>query len=552
MAAGNRPIVSRLLDMTSFGALLALFLGGIFLLITKDPSVWVNLVFDDAYYYMGIVRGLLDGRGSSFMPPFETNGYQPLWLMILWTSAKIFGATDRSLIIQIFCLSFLSVFLFGIISKIRYGYFFPAIGCAISFFFVTICGLETTLLPLLFVAFISTNHWTKKGVLGSLIFLTRLDALSLVIAKDIYAILKREKIDVRPYVITVPVIAIYFGINYVFFHTPVPVSGLSKSVGNVFGENISVTLSYLNGLRSAIVLFAAICLFLIINEKGIAFRFKNELSVLVIAFLICATYYVFKSGWPIWQWYVWPALLITYYLCMESVNLLEQQIKLPFSAASAAGAIVVMAAIGYVFLPAIGFVNDRLSALARDMKSIPRPESFGKRNLELVEFIKKNMPKGTFFAMGDRAGSFGFFLGSNFKFLHTEGLVGPFEYYQAMAKNKGAEFVEKLPIDYVVADRENYIENTTIIGVAEPIQGLSAHAGPYLLCFKKSGIILDQSYSENHTNNHRYLISYRSKIPCPASMEVSFLELRNQYEGLSRFSLPSKYEFRKGLAKMFE
>jgi hypothetical protein len=546
MTAGIKVNVPRILDASSFGALLFLFLSGMFLFIAKDPTVWVNLVFDDAYYYLGIVRGLLDGRGSSFMPPFETNGYQPLWLIILWASAKVFGTSDQSLIIQIFSLSFLSVLLFGIVSKIRYGYFFPAIACAISFSFVTLFGLETTLLPLLFVTFMSTQHWVKKGVLGSVIFLTRLDALSVVIARDAYSLFKKEKVDLRHYLIVLPAITTYFVINYLLFKTPIPVSGLSKSVGDVFGENTAVGLSYLNALKSTIVLFAAVLAFLAINRQGISFKFKKELSILTMALCICAAYYIFKSGWPIWQWYVWPVFLLTYYLCMESVILLKSHSPVVLSARFVTSSLLILAALAYVFTPGIRLVDDRVMSFTDTLKSIPRPESFGKRNLELVDFIKKTMPKGTFFAMGDRAGSFGFFLGNDFKFMHTEGLVGPYEYYQAMKKDQGEAFIDKLPIDYIIADREKYLEDDAVIGIAEPVQGLSSHSGPYLMCFHKSGIVLDQSYGVNR----RYLIAYRSKTPCPATLTASFLKLRNQYEGLSKFSLPSKYELRNGLSKV--
>jgi hypothetical protein len=47
---------------------------------------------------------------------------------------------------------------------------------------------------------------------------------------------------------------------------------------------------------------------------------------------------------------------------------------------------------------------------------------------------QNKIPENSLFAMGDRAGSFGFFLGNKFRFLHTEGLVGPTAYYKALAK----------------------------------------------------------------------------------------------------------------------
>ena len=41
-----------------------------------------TLTFDDAYYYLGIARNLVDGHGSTFDQINLTNGYHPLWLLV--------------------------------------------------------------------------------------------------------------------------------------------------------------------------------------------------------------------------------------------------------------------------------------------------------------------------------------------------------------------------------------------------------------------------------------------------------------------------------------
>ena len=41
-----------------------------------------TLTFDDAYYYLGIARNVVDGHGSTFDQINLTNGYHPLWLAI--------------------------------------------------------------------------------------------------------------------------------------------------------------------------------------------------------------------------------------------------------------------------------------------------------------------------------------------------------------------------------------------------------------------------------------------------------------------------------------
>src|SRR4051812_33860645 len=50
-----------------------------------------DLIFDDAYYYLGVARNIPEGNGSSFGNLVETNGYQPLWLLILAGIIHVFS-----------------------------------------------------------------------------------------------------------------------------------------------------------------------------------------------------------------------------------------------------------------------------------------------------------------------------------------------------------------------------------------------------------------------------------------------------------------------------
>src|SRR5690242_10405432 len=65
------------------------------LVVLTPPSLWVDTLFDDAYYYLGVARHLALGQGSMFAPPLATNGYQPLWLALLSGVALLVGA-DRT------------------------------------------------------------------------------------------------------------------------------------------------------------------------------------------------------------------------------------------------------------------------------------------------------------------------------------------------------------------------------------------------------------------------------------------------------------------------
>jgi hypothetical protein len=164
--------------------------------------------------------------------------------------------------------------------------------------------------------------------------------------------------------------------------------------------------------------------------------------------------------------------------------------------------------------------------------------TFATRNLELVDNIRQSkIPEGTMFAMGDRAGSFGFFLGSQYQFFHTEGLVNSLDYYKAMAADQGLQYMDTQPVKFFIADSGRFFENDDLIGVIEPVQGVSAHVGPWLVCFDKAGIVLDQSYAKQK----RYMFSYASRVACPAAMQDEFLTMRSTYGALRKFSHPVEY-----------
>lgn len=539
----------RSLDYLSSLAILCLYLLGAWLIGANPAASWVDLITDDAYYYLGIVRSIVEAGSSSFLPPYETNGYQPLWVMVLTASAFVFGTSEKSLAIQMYTISFAFVGIFAYLSKRNYGLAFPAILSATVFSFVTLEGMETAMMAVYVLAFFEAKSWKSRGIFSSLIFLTRLDALALVAARDCYLFLRKKERDFKHYLILTPIVVIYAFVNYYSFGSFVPVSGLAKSVGNIPGENfLSIFFSYAPQLKVPIAILIAILISSALLTRNTTIKFKDELIALFISLLIITGYYGTLSGWPLWPWYHWPAMMLFFYVVTEAayhlsqfdVSHLGENRTLTYVAF-----LTFFALFCYSAIPAVAFSRAIVGKVLRSKNPI---QSFGVKNLELVSYIKESkFPRGTFFAMGDRAGSFGFFLGRNYRFLHTEGLVGPYEYYKYLKNDIGEEFLRSQKIDYLVAERDNFFETKEIIGVAEPIQGLSSHFGPYLLCFDRKSIILDQTWMENkawrdEVTNKRYLIKFSGKVACPADMIYRFKNLRDSYGALRRFTLPSEYE----------
>lgn len=514
-------------------ALLIVLVSTVVSILIYDRSWWVDVIFDDGYYYLGIARGLAEQARSWFLPPFETNGYQPLWQMILWASAVLFGTSDGSLAIQAFAMNVMAVVLFCAASRVFYGVLAPAVLAAFHFTLVSLYGMETALLPVLVLCYFNTRDWRVRGGLATLMFFTRLDALALIVAYDLVNGVRDRRLSVRHYVVLIPAAAAYAILNVALFGVPVPVSGLVKAIGNARGENLGVVLTFAASLKYPLIAAGIVVLSAGLNRTWPQILCRREMAALLIAYAVSATYYGVNSGWGVWGWYFWPAMLLDFYLLLNLVNVLASSVRTRGSPSDFRVLLPLAACLVLVLRP-VHFAWDRVAMALGPTHGYTDRKTSGIQNIALIEAIRSRaFPDETYFAMGDRAGSFGFFLGHRYRFLHTEGLVGPVAYYQAMRDDRGGDFVQAQPIDYLVTDRTAYLTDGDVLGVIEPVQGISAHRGPYMLCFPKSAIALQQTY----IGGQRYLFDFKKRIPCPASLERRFVELRARPNGVRDFSV---------------
>ena len=61
----------------------ALGLGVRLSLIMSSDEAIVRVVPDDAFYYLTVARNIAAGAGSTFDGVYFTNGYHPLWMLLL-------------------------------------------------------------------------------------------------------------------------------------------------------------------------------------------------------------------------------------------------------------------------------------------------------------------------------------------------------------------------------------------------------------------------------------------------------------------------------------
>jgi hypothetical protein len=207
---------------------------------------------DDAFYYFTIARHLAQGAGSTFDGLHATNGYHPLWLLVLvpiqWVAGGSWGPIVTAAAVE-------TLFL-GIASALIYREVEPVAGPGAAFTAALApaawpwtaanlrCGMEGALT---FFAVVvvwrcwnrarrsppgSVRAWLAFGSACAVAFLARLEALALVVAAVVMA---RGAWRTRPRIAlaiagpTGMTLAIYGAVNTAFCGSPLPLSGAVKA-----------------------------------------------------------------------------------------------------------------------------------------------------------------------------------------------------------------------------------------------------------------------------------------------------------------------------------
>ena len=194
--------------------LLAAYVGyWIYLTLAVSLGTIVNGLLDDSFYYLQVARNLAAGLGSTFDGVEATNGYHPLWMMLLVPVYAVFPGDEAPLRAA---LVLGATFGFGFLLSIHRilgsaaGAWAAAIGLLLfawpRFFGQTVSLLETSLL--LFVHITAIGLWMRwseerpgrydRPIRSSLLFglclglacLARLDSVFLLIAFTVVALIE--------------------------------------------------------------------------------------------------------------------------------------------------------------------------------------------------------------------------------------------------------------------------------------------------------------------------------------------------------------------------
>lgn len=548
----------------------------------------VDFIFDDGYYYLAIAANLADTGHSTLDGLTLTNGYQPLWLLVLSGFARLTGTRPWPFFVAsatlIYALALLGPLL--ALAWWRSTWRSAALAFAGGLAIIVIQqpesflqGLEPILflpLALPLVALLENTHDSGRLTLLSLVlalaFLVRLDALSLYCATivvltapmfrtgpSIAAARQSLFFVLRLSVFVIPVAAIYLVTNKAIFGTAVPVSGIAKMIGGPLFSNWGVALELLSRWKSFALLLALLApLELFARTAGCSDRvFYRSIVVVSLAAVIQGFYYCAFSTWHVWPWY---AYLVALDMALVAGRILYLGAVLQgASVGRRAAALVAVAVVGAWGLYRAGMFVQRslvpdLPAEASLLSSLrgrnPGHEvSFNQVSVAMLDdFFRKTQPapQSTVIAMGDRAGGLAYWGRQELSLVQTEGLTLGIDYIKARIAERGAAYLEQRdpPLEYYVVDRE-YIptvaadDGSPELVVADPIQGALTTAPVPTFCFPATAVRYRQSYAAQYGINTRIAFAFPERRPCPPQALQLVRSAATRMGGLRRFSLPS-------------
>jgi hypothetical protein len=420
---------------------------------------WVNFIYDDGCFYVKTAYNFSQGFGSTFDGVNPTNGYQPLWFIVLaavfYVISLFAGGLSPQFLIRItifihFLLLYLTFYYtyrsFRIILP-KHSVFasvFLSFSLCITPVFIRNVGMETSIATLLFAVYfwikcreivMKEDHFIYKIILLMLVVLTRVDFLSTLV--PILILYECYDKDLRKYFgklvrMSFPVILtaiLYFLNNYYNFGNFFTVSSFTKShFGNIYliqePGHLLHFFTYQAILSADVFILSAIVLFLVFkphSEKGSVWR-QIEIFLLwiLIGFILFTIQNILFNKEILREWYFAGPI----FFMAISVTLILKNSRF------------LKASLAFVFM----FVFIYYTYNARVVHQ--KYDSFYDYALELKELV----PEGDEVLQIDYSGMIG--LLSERRVVNGDGLINSFEFNEHVKNNTMKEYIKKYHIDY--------------------------------------------------------------------------------------------------------
>jgi hypothetical protein len=453
-----------------------------------DTAHLVTQFEDDAFYYFKIAQNIVAEHIVTFDGQNRTNGFHPLWLLMLLPvflatqdaifALRIVGTFSNLLLAAGYC------FALGFILP-RYSVFICSICTALAIYYGRIlsrCNLETSvLIPLAVLSLVlfarieatsdsrgATAKLLLLGCLLSLLQLSRLDAVFLSLTIVLFVVLRLVSMDRLP-VARLCAIAgppaltgtAYLSYNLLSFGWVTPVSSVSKSMGTeiinyMFFRQVTHSPSWMAYLGMLILAFYCLVTYArdAISHARAPEANANTAFVVSVFMITYTTYHLFCTSWLLWNWYLYPAVLASFFVVPVFLDSALEKLwgKMPRYEVKATDYAIWGCVLAFFVVAAL--VVWEVMWLSRNVE-----HSYTYQNYRLAARLNDKLRSHPKLAMGDRCGSFAYFYRGNV--LQLEGLVGDYQIVEAIRANTLGDYITKQRVEYIVSwtqPREDYTE----------------------------------------------------------------------------------------------
>lgn len=446
--------------------------------LTAPISVGAARVTDDAFYYFKIAQNICSGNGVSFDGISSTNGFHPLWMVVLLPIYRIW--TDEPIaalrVVQVVCACMLGLtgwMTFRLVRR-RFGLYagLVALGLSLSTLNVNLFvnGLETGLMVLIVWSLLDRSHanallsphtrWrgnVQLGILIGLLFLSRLDTAFVVIAvfaaivvnclrvpSDGLRCLARKAWQVGG--VSAVFALAYFSWNWLSFGHLTPISGALKSSFPYPSLRASsfeggVCSMFLAALGVAVV---AVVVALVARRS----RFASEVyaregastSVTMFVPLVggAVLHQVYSSvfmHWAVHWWHFALYLPLFIYACAWVVGFMQSVRPIGW----------VVRALGIPAVIVFVFLSWRLDARSRADHHVAW--------FEAAAWASSNLPEDAVVAIRD-AGLFGYMSGR--RTINLDGVVNSYAFQDVLRDQQLAKYFEETGVTHLADYQTRY------------------------------------------------------------------------------------------------
>ncbi len=431
-----------------------LVLGIVFILIWISSPIEYLLSFtnDDSYFYLKTALNFAKQGKSTFDGISLTNGYHPLWFLILTVVFKLSllsGVSSENLLLRIVFLlvTFLNIIILYLIKKAFFEFeinhknkaFLLSLVLLIPFVLFYQLGLETQIFTLFFFIVITQvsrffiNPDNVKLKIGisislSLLFLSRVDLFWYILTMLLIYILLKDRNLFHEFlkILSLPFVTIfvYVLINKMVFNTYYPISSYYKLSFNIF-ENLKF---FPTPLKNPID-FSILFLIIVLKLSSIFFLnksrcHKNDFVKILIwsnftfIFFLLINFLINSNGVREW-YYTFP--MFTSIMCFSLV-ISTQRI--------------------YNIILLASFVINLFYFTIFRMNYYNHTSAY---NYALD--LKKSIKEDSIIYQVDYSGLISFFSGKSI--INGDGLINSYEYYEYVKSGRLKEYLENYKPEYL-------------------------------------------------------------------------------------------------------